>query len=60
ALRPALMMMGAYEGYLQRIEQLDWRLDPEKPLLSKWQKVVRGLRYAAFGPGPAQASLTAS
>ena len=55
ALRPALMMMGAYEGYLERIEELGWRLDPEKPLMPGWRKVVRGLRYAAFGPGEAAA-----
>lgn len=51
ALRPALMMMGAYEGYLQRIEALGWRLDPAQPLMSKWGKLVRGLRYAFLGPG---------
>ncbi|NRA31214.1 MAG: squalene/phytoene synthase family protein [Parvularculaceae bacterium] len=56
ALRPALMMMGAYEGYLERIETLGWRLDPARPLLSKRQKLFRGLRYAAFGPGPAVAA----
>lgn len=51
ALRPALMMMGAYEGYLRKMEALQFRLDPEQPLLSKWQKLFHGLRYAAFGPG---------
>ncbi|MEM1381412.1 MAG: squalene/phytoene synthase family protein [Pseudomonadota bacterium] len=50
-LRAALMMMGAYEGYLERIEALGWQLDPEKPLMPKWMKLTRGLRYAAFGPG---------
>ncbi|MEM9840283.1 MAG: presqualene diphosphate synthase HpnD [Pseudomonadota bacterium] len=56
ALRPALMMMGAYEGYLEKIEALGWRFDPDKPLMPKWKKVYRGLRYATFGPGPAVAA----
>lgn len=56
ALRPALMMMGAYEGYLERIEALGWRLDPARPLLSNWQKLLRGLRYATLGPGRAVAA----
>lgn len=51
ALRPALMMMGAYEGYLLEMERRGFRLDPSRPLLSKRQKLFRGLRYAFFGPG---------
>jgi phytoene synthase len=51
SLRPALMMMGAYEAYLRRMQRLDFRLDPAKPLLNRWQKLGHGLRYAAFGPG---------
>lgn len=58
-LRPALMMMGAYEGYLERIEALGWRLDPARPLMPKWKKVYRGLRYAAFGPGPSASAVRA-
>lgn len=53
-LRPALMMMGAYEGYLQRMEALGWLIGDRPELLSKWQKLYRGLRYAFFGPGPAR------
>jgi phytoene synthase len=55
-LRPALMMMGAYEGYLQRMEQQDWRPARGGRLLSGREKLLRGLRYAAFGPGPARLS----
>ncbi|GGY46221.1 squalene/phytoene synthase family protein [Parvularcula lutaonensis] len=51
ALRPALMMMGAYEGYLLAMERRSFRLDPSRPLLSSRQKLFRGLRYALFGPG---------
>ncbi|MEM0929212.1 MAG: squalene/phytoene synthase family protein [Pseudomonadota bacterium] len=50
-LRPALMMMGAYEGYWERMAALRWRLNGDTELLSKWQKLFRGLRYALFGPG---------
>lgn len=50
-LRPALMMMGAYEGYWERMAALRWRLNGETELMSKWQKVFRGIRYALFGPG---------
>ncbi|NNU15697.1 squalene/phytoene synthase family protein [Parvularcula sp. ZS-1/3] len=54
ALRPALMMMGAYEGYLLRMKKLGWRIDPDAELLSKRAKLFRGLRYAFFGPGRPQ------
>ncbi|MEO1659318.1 MAG: squalene/phytoene synthase family protein [Pseudomonadota bacterium] len=50
-LRPALMMMGAYEGYWERMAALRWRLSGDMELLSKWQKLFRGLRYGFFGPG---------
>jgi len=56
-LRPALMMMGAYEGYLERMEALGWLIGDRPELLSKWQKLYRGLRYAFFGPGPATEAL---
>lgn len=51
ALRPALMMMGAYEGYLLELERRGWTYDPAVPLLSKRQKLFRGLRYGFLGPG---------
>lgn len=51
ALRPALMMMGAYEGYLIEMERRRWRLSPDVKLQSRWQKLFRGLRYAFMGPG---------
>lgn len=50
-LRPALMMMGAYEGYWERMAALRWHLDGKAELMSKWQKLFRGLRYALLGPG---------
>ncbi|MCQ8183783.1 squalene/phytoene synthase family protein [Parvularcula maris] len=56
SLRPALMMMGAYEGYLLRMERGGWRLNPGTPLLSSREKLLRGLRYAFFGPGAPQAA----
>lgn len=56
ALRPALMMMGAYEGYLLKMERLAYQFDPHKPLLSKFQKILRGLQYAYLGPGKAAAA----
>ncbi len=52
-LRPALLMMGAYEGYLDRMEGMDWRRAPDEELLSKRQKLWRGLKYAFAGPGRA-------
>jgi phytoene synthase len=51
SLRPALMMMGAYEGYLTRIARRRWRIGATTQLLSKRDKLLRGLRYAFFGPG---------
>ena len=51
ALRPALMMMGAYEGYLIEMERRRWLLTGTERLQSKRQKLFRGLRYAFFGPG---------
>jgi phytoene synthase len=56
SLRPALMMMGAYEGYLLRIERQGWHLGPGGPLLSSREKLLRGLRYAFFGPGTPEAA----
>jgi len=52
-LRPALLMMGAYEAYLDRMEALDWQRSPHGVALSKRAKLARGLRYAVMGPGRA-------
>ncbi len=51
ALVPALMMMGAYEDYLNHLEALDWRCQPERMQLSRKRKLLMGLKYAFFGPG---------
>ncbi|MEO1066069.1 MAG: squalene/phytoene synthase family protein [Pseudomonadota bacterium] len=48
--RPALMMMGVYEGYLDQMEALDFRRDLDAMTLSKWAKLARGLRYAFAFP----------
>ncbi|WP_448582965.1 squalene/phytoene synthase family protein [Thermaurantiacus sp.] len=50
-LAPALVMMGAYEAYLDRMEALAWARPLPQPLLGKRQKLVRGLACALFGPG---------
>ncbi|MEE4209083.1 MAG: squalene/phytoene synthase family protein [Parvularcula sp.] len=54
ALMPALMMMGAYEGYLLEIKGRDWSVAGKRPLQTNRQKLLRGLRYALFGPGRPQ------
>ncbi len=54
ALRPALLMMGAYEGYLDRMEQRGFSLAGRPVRQSKLEKLMRGLRYAFAGPGPAR------
>ncbi|MEM8837126.1 MAG: squalene/phytoene synthase family protein [Pseudomonadota bacterium] len=58
-VRSALLMMGVYETYLERMEKADFQRDPTIHKLSKWQKLALGLRYAfAFPdrplPPPAQ------
>jgi phytoene synthase len=54
ALRPALLMMGAYEGYLDQMERRAWRRDAGPVTQSRFAKLMRGLRYAYAGPGPAR------
>lgn len=49
-LRSALMMMGVYEGYLDRMEALNWRRDENAVSMSKWKKLGLGLRYAFAFP----------
>ncbi|MEM9223590.1 MAG: squalene/phytoene synthase family protein [Pseudomonadota bacterium] len=49
-LRPALIFMGVYEGYLDRIEALSWKSSRMRPM-RRWEKILRGLRYAFFLPG---------
>lgn len=51
-LAPALVMMGAYEAYLDRMEALGFRRPLPDPLLPRRQKLWRGLVCALLGPGP--------
>lgn len=48
-LRPALIFMGVYEGYLDRIEALAWHSAKMHPM-PRWEKIARGLRYAYLFP----------
>ena len=43
--RPALMMMGVYQGYLDRMEHLGWRRDRGKIRMSRTERLWRSLRY---------------
>ena len=47
-LRPALMMMGVYEGYLDMLERANWDRSVIPLKMSKVSKLVRGLHYAFF------------
>jgi phytoene synthase len=49
-IRPALMMMGVYEGYLGLLARADWGLGGKPVRLTKWQKLGRSLRYAIRVP----------
>jgi phytoene synthase len=55
-LAPALVMMGAYEAYLDRMEALGFRRPLPEPLLTAREKLWRGLACALFGPGRARTS----
>jgi phytoene synthase len=50
-LAPALVMMGAYEAYLDRMDALQYRRPLPEKLLTRREKLLSGLRYALFGPG---------
>lgn len=50
-LRPALMMMGVYEAYLDRLEAAAWRRTVIPLKMSKTEKLLRGVNYAFFGAG---------
>ncbi len=49
-LRPALLMMGAYEETLTRLEQRRFSLDGDPVKLSKAEKLAIALRYAIAPP----------
>ncbi|WP_448586670.1 presqualene diphosphate synthase HpnD [Thermaurantiacus sp.] len=50
-LAPALVMMGAYEAYLDRMAALGFRRPFPQPLLSRRAKLRAGLAAALLGPG---------
>ncbi len=51
-MRPALIMMGMYEGLLERMEVRGWQ-GPLGPVrLSKPEKILRALRYGLMPPLP--------
>ena len=45
-LRPALMMMGVYEGYLRKMADAEWRRHVIPLKMSRPEKLWRGLHYA--------------
>lgn len=49
-IRPGLMMMGVYEGYLALLARSGWGLAGKPVRLGKLQKLARGLRYAIQVP----------
>jgi len=49
-VRTALIMMGVYEGYLERMEAADFQRNSALHSMSKWQKLARGLRYGFAFP----------
>ncbi|MEM6413444.1 MAG: squalene/phytoene synthase family protein [Pseudomonadota bacterium] len=49
-IKPALLMMGAYEAYLKKMEDRGWDRAGEPVNLSKATKVFVALRYALFPP----------
>ncbi len=50
SVRPALMMLGVYEGYLDRMEAAGFARDAESRTMPRWQKLARSLRYAYAPP----------
>lgn len=49
-VRPALIMMGVYEGYLERMEKADFARAASIRPMAKWRKLARGLRYGFAFP----------
>lgn len=45
-IRPALMMMGVYEGYLGMLERKEWGLGNQPVRMSKLGKLYRSINYA--------------
>ena len=49
-IRPALMMMGVYEGYLDQLEARNWAMTGPEVSMGKGEKLARSLRYALWPP----------
>jgi presqualene diphosphate synthase len=49
-VRPALMMMGVYQGYLERLEARNWALSGPPVRMGAIEKLTSGLRRAFLGP----------
>jgi len=47
-LRPAVMMLGVYEAYLDRLKRRGWALEGPPVTMTKREKLTRALRYAFF------------
>lgn len=59
-LRPALMMMGVYEGYLDRMQRHGFARTPKALSMPALEKVVRSLRYGFAFPERAKPGATAT
>ena len=49
-VRPALLMMGVYEGIFQRLEARGWDKTGTPVSMSKWEKLMISARYAIAPP----------
>ena len=58
-LRPALMMMGVYEGYLDRMERHGFARTPAALSMPALEKVARSLRYGFALPERSKPAATA-
>ena len=49
-IRPALMMMGVYEGYLRLLERRQWGFGQRPVRMGKLEKLFRSINYAYLMP----------
>ncbi len=49
-LRPALLMMGVYEGYYKKLKARGWDKTGQPLSMSKWEKLAISTRYAIAPP----------